>query len=122
MLCGKHKMTVVRQNSEEFYVPETSVANAIEHVLNVGQRTYTYQKTKIEDDQTYFETVITPNLWPLLLTTRMSISIEMISANATLVTVRTESQRMIHGDIFNCYRGYVRDLFHSLRDAIQNAT
>ena len=114
-------MTVVREDYEEFDLPATSVVAAIKQVLNVGQRKYTYRSTEIGPDGTCFETVVTPNVWPLLLKTRMSITVKSPKPAMTMVTVRTQSQRMISGDVFNFYRGYIRDLLRSLRLALPTA-
>jgi hypothetical protein len=115
-------MTVIRENSEEFDSTLPSVVDALEHMLSVGQGSYTYKHTESEIDPTRFKTVVTPKLWPLLLTTRMTISVESRQPAVTVVSVRTQSQWYIFGDIANFYRGYIHDLFESLQRSLGQAT
>ena len=115
-------MTVIREKSEKFNSTLPSVVDALEHILRVGQGTYKYEHTESESDPTRFKTVVTPKLWPLLLTTRMTISIESRQPAVTIVSVRTQSQRYIFGDTANFYRGYIHDFFESLQRSLGGAT
>src|SRR5262249_29302743 len=85
------------------------VVTAIRAVLAQGQPGYSYRSTVESEDQTTFDTVITPSLWPLLLSTRMAVNLYP-AGSGTKVLVQTRSQWFILGDLFGFYGGYLRDV------------
>lgn len=111
-------MTVIREKSEEFESTSRTVVEALEHILRVGQGRYEYQRTEFENGSTRFKTVVTPKRWPPLLSTQMIISIESLEPSVTVVSVRTQSQWYIFGDIADFYGGYIRDVFESLQRSL----
>jgi hypothetical protein len=89
------------------------VAEAVRSVLADGQATYTYQEVVEADDGSTFHTVITPLAWPLILSTRMIITLYP-DGSETEVLVATRSQWFILGDIFDFYGGYIRDMLSAI--------
>ena len=110
-------MTVERQKSKKFQAPYSRVLGGLRKVLAEGQQTYSYQGTVEGQDGMRITTTVRPRLWPLLLSTRLSIDLDPDSAG-TRVSVQTRSQWFIIGDVFDMYRGYIRDLLEAVGDKV----
>ena len=115
-------MTIERVASEEFNATAVSVAEALVVILDQGQPTYQYRDCEFSDSGMTIATVIRPNWWPLLMSTRLYIQVEPRDVNLTVVTAHTKSQWFIMGDVFNFYLGYLNDMLGSLRGKCARAT
>jgi len=110
-------MTVKRELTELFDAPLPQVTQAIHVVLEKGQANYKYRETAASDGGTKIETKISP-LHSRFLSTTMII--ELISDGArSRITARTKSQWYIFGDVFDFYRGYIRDLLWSVQQELR---
>jgi hypothetical protein len=114
-------LTVERNQKKEFLVSLDYMINLVRKVLSEKQGSYTYIKTVEGKDGTSFSTVIKPNLYPLLLSTRLYIEITKAGDDRTAVEVKTKSQWFITGDIFNCYNRYIRKFLMQIEDEIKNS-
>ncbi len=113
-------MTVTRQGKDKFNAPVEEVVDAINAVLAKGGNTYRYDQITFNNDSKSFKVMIKPSLWPLLLSTTMTI-LAIPGKAATTVIVETCSQRFIYGDIFNFYNRYISDLLNALRLSLSSA-
>jgi len=111
-------VTVVRQSSEKFDASPGHLLGSILTILKTGQQKYSYVDTEVDRGSGKIHTRIRPNLWPLLLSTRLDIQIQGGDMTSS-VKVRTRSQWFILGDVFNFYRSYIRDLLNSLRSEVE---
>jgi len=111
-------MTVKRQQKEEFHTPVELVINATQAVLAEGGSSYRYDKPVFDRDNKCFKAVIMPSLWPLLLSTKISITV-IPEKTATAVIVETCSQWFILGDISNFYNRYVADFLSALNQTLE---
>ena len=107
-------MTVVREQQRVFAAPCDLVVAAMRRVLGEGRA---YELVE-EDPHGTFEVVYRPRI-PLVLSTPIAIKAESLG-DATAVTVRTRSQSLILGDVFNFYDRYIQAFFDSLRGQIQD--
>jgi hypothetical protein len=107
-------MTVRREQTHVIQEPYSKVTEAIRSVLSQGIEDYSYRHTVEADDHLVFNTVIRPSSWPLMLATKMAISLEPEELQ-TKVTVRTRSQWFLLGDFFDFYRGYIYDFLEAIR-------
>jgi len=111
-------MTVVRQNSEKFDTSPEHLLDCLLTILKTGQQKYSYVDAEVDRDSGKIHTRIRPNLWPLLLSTRLDIQIQGGDMTSNVI-VRTRSQWFILGDVFNFYRSYIKDLLNSLRFEVE---
>ena len=111
-------MTVKRQQKNEIHAPVELVRGAIQTVLAKGGSSYRYDKSTLDKDSDCFKAVIVPSLWPLLLSTKISIC-TVPEKTTTKVIVETCSQWFILGDIFNYYTGYITDFLNALKQTLQ---
>jgi hypothetical protein len=110
-------MTVVRERAEVFQAPPEKVVAAVRSTLAGGHASYRYQNTAEENDYFLFHTEVRPNWWPLLLSTELAIRLIPLDS-LTKVVVQTRSQSFLFGDVFDCYRGYIRDILGALRSRL----
>jgi hypothetical protein len=106
-------MAVTRQTYEHYKVAHLAVINAVREIL---AQYPPYRDTVEIEEGVVFRTNVKPNWW--LLGTEMIIEVRS-SSNDTQVSVRTESQWFITGDIFNFYNRYIRDFLEKLQSAVQ---
>jgi hypothetical protein len=109
-------MTVKREQTELFDAPLSRVAQAVRTVLERGQANYRYRETAIIGDGMKIETKIVP-LHPRFLSTKMVIELNSEGSHGR-ISIQTHSQWYIMGDIFDMYRGYIRDLLWSVRQEL----
>ena len=108
-----------REQSEVFFVNSERVIEAVRTALSERQRGYKYVHIVESIEQGRFDAVILPTSWPLLLSTRITITIDPTDGHATAdqtkVVVRTTPQPYIAGDVFDFYGGYIRDILSAVR-------
>jgi len=114
-------LTVKREQSAVFFASGAEVARAVRSVLAHGQATYAYREVFEADDGLTFNLVITPSMWPFILSTRMVITLYS-DGWETEVVVETQSQWFILGDVFDCYGGYIRDVLGAIRRRLKHET
>jgi|SaaInlLV_10m_DNA_2_1039722.scaffolds.fasta_scaffold13581_4 hypothetical protein len=114
-------MTVRRDNTEKFSIDKDSLLTNVLKVLRRGQRGYRYVDTVVNEDRTRVQTRVKPWLWPLLLSTPMTLEVAAQDDGSCDLTVSTRSQLPIHGDIFGCYDRYIASLLRSVR-SLNSAT
>ncbi|MBA6391890.1 hypothetical protein H4J38_14035 [Colwellia sp. BRX10-3] len=106
-------MTVKREIAESFEIPVQEISGYIKTILSEKKRFYSYtQITQITED--CFDTVIKPIGWPLILSTKMTITFYK-NEELTEVLVRTTSKKMVFHDLFNMYNGYINNFLGRLR-------
>ena len=110
-------MTVERQSAEEFDASQEHLLGFILTILKTGQKKYSYVDTEVDYDSGEIHTRIRPNFW-LMLSTRLRIQVQGGDTAAKAI-VSTRSQWWILGDVFNCYRSYIRDLLSALRSKVE---
>jgi len=106
-------MTVKRQRKDEFSAPVELVLNAVNSVLAKGGSSYRYDKPTFNRDSKSFQAVIKPSLWPLLLSTLITMTV-VPGETVTTVIVETRSQWFILGDVFNLYNQYIAEFLSAL--------
>ena len=107
-------MTVQRSNTERFLIDQDRLLANLLEVLRQGQRGYRYVDTVVNAERTRVETRVKPWLWPLLLSTPMTLDLAGQRDGTCDLTVATRSQRLIFGDVFGFYDRYIADLFRAL--------
>jgi hypothetical protein len=105
-------MTVVRHLDGFFDAPLVTVANGVRTVL---AKKPPYRNTIEVAKDTLFKTNVKPSWW--LMGTDMTIKLQP-SSGRTQVVVKTQSQRFVVGDIFDCYKRYIRDFLRDLQNQI----
>lgn len=113
-------MTVRRSDTATFGVPPDHIADIILSVLAKDRPSYRYTDV-VEHSQLHWTTRIKPIGWPLLLSTHVDVHC-VGTDGGSRVTVRTRSQFYIMGDVFNFYRGYIRDLLAAIDEEARAAT
>jgi len=109
-------MTVLRENAEIFNVPAEEITSVIHSTLEAGQPSYQY--TAIErEDKFAISAVIKPNLWPLILSTKLAIQV-LPEGSQSKVVAQTRSQWFILADVFGLYDGYIADFLRELRQEV----
>ena len=107
-------MTVRRGSTKRLAFGQESVLAKMLEVLSHGQRGYRYVDTLVSEDRTHIETRVKPWLWPLILSTPVTIDLIAQDYDSCDCTISTCSQRFIFGDVFEFYNRYVADLFRSV--------
>ncbi len=110
-------MTVERHDTRDFDAELPRVVSALREVLSEGQSWHRYTELQ-ETDGGVFEARIRPLFWPLVLSTGITITLHD-KGSRTTVALETRSQWYIFGDVFNMYRGYIKDIFSSLESKLQ---
>src|SRR5882672_10967500 len=111
-------VSVTREKSELLDADLAKVAEAVRDALARGQPSYDYQMTCESDDHREFRAVIRPHAW-LMLSTRLLIQVHP-EVSQTRIVARTLSQAFIMGDVFDYYRGYLRDVLATIRGLLGN--
>jgi hypothetical protein len=111
-------MTVRREQSEVFKAPSAKVIGAIRSALADKLDTCSFKHTVEAEDHLVFNTVARPSWWPLVLETKMNISLEP-GESQTKVTVRIRSQWFLLGDAFDYYGGYIYDILKAIRRRVE---
>lgn len=113
-------MTMEREESDVFDASPALVLDAIRAVLAQPRWTYSYRKTvELEQGRT-IATVLWPRLWPLILSTKIFISLDPCGMG-TRVTVRTQSQSGIPSgtpDVSTSTGGYINNLLSAIGDEL----
>lgn len=117
-LVRENVVSVTREKSEVLDADPAKVIEAVRVALARGQASYDYKLTCESDDHLEFRAVIRPRSW-LMLSTRLLIQIHP-EASQTRIVARTISQAFIMGDIFDYYRGYLRDVLVTIRGLLGN--
>lgn len=107
-------MTVQRNSDDYFNTPFTVLARAVRTVL---RRCPPYFDTVEKEIDTLFKTNVKPGWW--LAGTEMSIELKP-SSGGTEVSVKTQSQVLVRGDIFGFYKRFIRSFLKDLRAEIQD--
>lgn len=106
-------MKVRRHSDDYFDAAPSAVARAVRTVL-VRRPPYTHTSEREKD--AVFQTNVKPRWWPI--GTEMTIQLQP-SSGGTQVSVKTESQLFIMGDIFDYYSRYIREFLRDLRTELQ---
>ena len=118
-LRAKGGLSAEREQSEVFFVNLERVSCAIRAALSERQRGYKFVHIIESTEQRKFDATILPTIWPLLLSTRISVTIAPTDGDATAdqikVIVHTTPQPYITGDVFDFYGGYIRDILRAIR-------
>lgn len=109
-------MTLLRENAEIFNVTAEEIASIIHSTLEEGQPSYKYTAIEREDKLAVWA-VIKPNLWPLILSTKLTIQV-LPEGSQSKVVVQTRSQWFILADVFGLYDGYIADFLRELRQEV----
>ena len=117
-LRTKAGLSAEREQSEVFFVNSERVIDAARAALSERQRGYKFANIVMSTEQRRLDAVIFPTLWPLLLSTRITITIAptegRATADQTKVVVHTTPQPYILGDVFDLYGGYIRDILRAI--------
>jgi hypothetical protein len=106
-------MTVRRQDIKSFAVSKEQMKVRVLRVLGEKCAKYSYVNINVSEDGSEINVRIKPKLWPLILSTKIFIKLCGEDTNCS-VEISTCSQWYISGDCFNCYTGYIKDLFDKL--------
>src|SRR5687768_11301145 len=110
----------VKESDRRIFGAEVSFGDVVAGVRKVFDSNTIYKRTgeRISGDGqgVVFYTYVQPNV-PLILGTDMYIRVEP-AGEQTAVTVTTESQTFIVGDIFGAYAWYIRTFFERLNQVI----
>jgi hypothetical protein len=107
-------MTVRRGSTKRLAFGQEAVLAKMLDVLSHGQRGYRYVDTLVSEDRTHIETRVKPWLWPLVLSTPVTIDLVAQDYDSCDCTISTSSQRFIFDDVFKFYDRYIADLFCSV--------
>jgi hypothetical protein len=103
-------MTVRREKTIHFSSHPEAVRAAIDAVLSNERK---YRLKHHHDD--VWTIRVHPVGWPLVLSTRLDIGLTQAVPTGAIVSLSTTSQRLIVGDIFGMYNGYLNDLTTALK-------
>jgi hypothetical protein len=109
-------MAIHRSKVAYFSGAERDVVTAVRKVLNSSP---TYENTLELEGRRRFQTNVKPNV--LFLSTPMSVTIHTVNGEV-VVTVETQSQAWVMGDIFDMYNRYINNFLRELNVAVRNPT
>jgi tyrosine-protein phosphatase YwqE len=101
-------MTVRRKKEKVFAGNRTELSQSIRKILG---RNSSYQNSVEKVKDSVFKTYVKPNF--LMLGTDMFITLRDTD-KGTIVTIETQSQMLIQGDIFDYYNRYIDDFFREM--------
>jgi hypothetical protein len=105
-------MTVQREAKEIVRGSLRDVAAAVRRVL---VRNHSYSRVVELEQNRQFRVNVKPRWW--LAGTNMIIVLDEVETGIN-VSVQTVSQRLVFGDVFDCYRRYIRDFLEKLKKEI----
>jgi hypothetical protein len=107
-------VTVRRESTQRLEFAQEVVLAKMLEVLSHGQRRYRYVDTLVSEDRTHIETRVMPWLWPLFLSTPVTIDLVAQDHDSSDLTISTCSRPFLFGDVLGFYNGYIAALFRSV--------
>jgi hypothetical protein len=107
-------MTYIKELVEVFPYSPSTVGLAVKKALSGRPSGYRYTRIEESPSQQEFSTVIKPTLWPLLLSTAITVHLHP-HETSTKVVVNATSQKYLMADVFDFYGRYLSTILRAIR-------